>query len=102
MTRRVEDVRPNLALSASWIWESVVWSTADVASSSMRILGLQTMARARQSSHQEQGRKLHEALGLAIEDIIERWWTDEEARFPQRMPLEPQEEDLLRVSLIDL
>ncbi|KGO76100.1 hypothetical protein PITC_006430 [Penicillium italicum] len=36
------------------------------------------------------------ALRLAIEDIIQRWWTDEEAQFPQRMPLEPGEEDLLR------
>lgn len=43
-------------------------------------------------------RNLHLALKLAIEDIIKRWWTDEEARFPLRMPLEPEEEDLLRVS----
>ncbi|CAG8254893.1 unnamed protein product [Penicillium nalgiovense] len=41
-------------------------------------------------------RNLHLALKLAIEDIIKRWWTDEEARFPLRMPLEPEEEDLLR------
>jgi hypothetical protein len=48
--------------------------------------------------HDDDMRNLHLALKLAIEDIIERWWTDEEARFPLRMPLEPEEEDLLRVS----
>ncbi|KAJ5909262.1 hypothetical protein N7495_001944 [Penicillium taxi] len=41
-------------------------------------------------------RKLAEALDLALQDIIGRWWTDEGASFPQRMPLEPEEEDLLR------
>ncbi|KAJ5206332.1 hypothetical protein N7491_003049 [Penicillium cf. griseofulvum] len=46
--------------------------------------------------HDDELRNLHLALKLAIEDIIERWWTDEEARFPLRMPLEPEEEDLLR------
>lgn len=50
--------------------------------------------------HHEQGAKLHEALALAIDDIVERWWTDEKAYLPQRMPLEPQEEDLLRVRSI--
>lgn len=50
--------------------------------------------------HQEQLKDLHLALDLAIEDIIERWWADEEAQFPRRMPLEPEEEELLRVSLI--
>jgi hypothetical protein len=48
--------------------------------------------------HHEELSELHLALNLAIEDIIERWWTDEQAQFPQRMPLEPQEEELLRVS----
>lgn len=46
--------------------------------------------------HHEELQELHRSLNLAIEDIIERWWTDEEAQFPQRMPLEPQEEDILR------
>ncbi|KAJ5374596.1 hypothetical protein N7517_006602 [Penicillium concentricum] len=46
--------------------------------------------------HDDELRNLHLALKLAIEDIIERWWTDEEARFPLRMPLEQEEEDLLR------
>lgn len=48
--------------------------------------------------HLDQLSQLHEALSLAIEDIIERWWTDDGARFPERMPLEAEEEDLLRVS----
>ncbi|KAJ5503924.1 hypothetical protein N7463_006798 [Penicillium fimorum] len=46
--------------------------------------------------HDDLLRNLHLALKLAIEDIIERWWTDEEAQFPLRMPLEKEEEDLLR------
>lgn len=50
--------------------------------------------------HQEQLRELQLALDLAIGDIVERWWTDEEAQFPRRMPLEPEEEELLRVSFI--
>ena len=48
--------------------------------------------------HHEELSELHRALNSAIEDIIERWWSDEQAQFPQRMPLEPGEEDLLRVS----
>ncbi|KAJ5570103.1 uncharacterized protein N7459_009533 [Penicillium hispanicum] len=46
--------------------------------------------------HQDQVRNLHEALNLAIEDIIERWWTDKDAQFSRRMPLEPEEESLLQ------
>ncbi|KKK13981.1 hypothetical protein ARAM_000215 [Aspergillus rambellii] len=46
--------------------------------------------------HQEQLRQLHDALTLALTDIIQRWWTDQEAQFPARMPLEEQEEKLLR------
>ncbi|CAG8092793.1 unnamed protein product [Penicillium salamii] len=46
--------------------------------------------------HQETFEKLAEALDLVIQDIVERWWTDEEAGFPLRMPLEPREEILLR------
>jgi hypothetical protein len=48
--------------------------------------------------HDDDMRNLHLALKSAIEDIIKRWWTDREARFPLRMPLESEEEDLLRVS----
>ncbi|PYH92778.1 hypothetical protein BO71DRAFT_15914 [Aspergillus ellipticus CBS 707.79] len=39
--------------------------------------------------------KLHEALVIGLTSIVERWWTDEQAAFPCRMPLEPHEEDLL-------
>lgn len=50
--------------------------------------------------HQEQLEDLHLALTTAIADIVQRWWTDEEARLPERMPLEPEEEEHLRVSPI--
>lgn len=48
--------------------------------------------------HQQQAEELHDALTLAITDIVDRWWTDTSARFPQRMPLPKEEEDLLQVS----
>lgn len=35
--------------------------------------------------HLDQLSQLHEALSLVIEDTIERWWTDDMARFPERM-----------------
>ncbi|OBS25879.1 hypothetical protein FPOA_06413 [Fusarium poae] len=38
----------------------------------------------------------HEALALALDNIIERWWKDEEADLANRMPFEPCVEDLLR------
>lgn len=47
--------------------------------------------------HQERVRNIHQALVLAITDIVDRWWTDPVARFPERMPLSEPEEDLLRV-----
>ena len=47
--------------------------------------------------HQVQMRTLHEALTAAITDIVQRWWSDTEARFPGRMPLEAEEEELLQV-----
>lgn len=50
-------------------------------------------------SHQRQLSELSEALVLAITDIVERWWSDAEARFPERMPVEPTEAKLLQVSL---
>ncbi|KAJ9316144.1 hypothetical protein C8Q69DRAFT_410191 [Paecilomyces variotii] len=46
--------------------------------------------------HQRQLSTLSDALVLAITDIVERWWTDPAARFPERMPIEPVEEELLR------
>ncbi|KAI1391875.1 uncharacterized protein F4822DRAFT_441117 [Hypoxylon trugodes] len=45
--------------------------------------------------HQQQLEELHEAFNTAITDIIDRWWSDPEARFPERMPLEKGEENLL-------
>ncbi|KAF7349305.1 Circularly permuted ATP-grasp type 2 [Mycena sanguinolenta] len=48
------------------------------------------------SQHDAAVRAIHEALVLAIASIVERWWTDSAADFPQRMPLEPGEEALLR------
>ena len=38
----------------------------------------------------------NEALIIALDDIVDRWWTDKEADFPSRMPLEPRVEKLLR------
>ncbi|TGO14979.1 hypothetical protein BTUL_0046g00710 [Botrytis tulipae] len=49
-----------------------------------------------QKKHQKQLQNLHEALTIAITDIVERWWTDQDAQFYDRMPLERQEESLLR------
>ena len=45
--------------------------------------------------------KLHQLLSSAITNIVERWWSDEEARFPDRMPLEPIEEEILKVRSYD-
>jgi len=50
-------------------------------------------------AHYQQLEILHEALTIALNDIVERWWTDRDARFPERMPLEKEEEDLLKVSI---
>lgn len=47
--------------------------------------------------HLKQLETLHDALVLAITDIVERWWTDTEACFPERMPLAKEEEELLQV-----
>ncbi|KAF1996084.1 hypothetical protein P154DRAFT_499105 [Amniculicola lignicola CBS 123094] len=46
--------------------------------------------------HQQQLQILHRALTISLKDIVQRWWTDDEARFPERMPLEKKEEDLLK------
>lgn len=47
--------------------------------------------------HQQQLKNLHEALTAAITDVVQRWWSDRDAKFPERMPLEAKEEELLRV-----
>ncbi|KAF5626176.1 multidrug transporter [Fusarium sp. NRRL 52700] len=46
--------------------------------------------------HQQQMKDLHEALTAAITDVVQRWWSDGDARFPERMPLEAKEEELLQ------
>ena len=43
---------------------------------------------------------LHRFLSSAITNIVERWWVDEEAQFPERMPLEKHEQDILRVGWV--
>ncbi len=48
--------------------------------------------------HQKQLEELHQALTLAITDVVERWWTDEAARLPEKMPLLKEEEELLQAS----
>lgn len=50
-------------------------------------------------AHRKQLQSLSEALSTAIIDVVNRWWSDTEARFPERMPIEPFEEDLLQVCL---
>ncbi|KAI3001679.1 hypothetical protein CBS147346_6302 [Aspergillus niger] len=52
------------------------------------------------SGHQRQWKELNNALVSAITDIVERWWTNSVSRFPERMPLKPAEEDLLRVCYV--
>lgn len=47
--------------------------------------------------HQNQLQQLHEAMTAALADIVPRWFTDHEARFPERMPLKKEEEELLQV-----
>jgi hypothetical protein len=42
--------------------------------------------------------ELHLALDKAVTDIVERWYSDEKAGFPARMPLSENEDKLLRVS----
>ncbi|KAF1919049.1 hypothetical protein BDU57DRAFT_490977 [Ampelomyces quisqualis] len=49
-----------------------------------------------QRHHHQQLEILHEALSTALTDIVQRWWTDKDARFPDRMPLLNKEEDLLK------
>ncbi|KAL8942521.1 MAG: hypothetical protein Q9216_001622 [Gyalolechia sp. 2 TL-2023] len=38
--------------------------------------------------------KVHQLLSSAVTNIVERWWSDEGAHFPDRMPLEPHEEEI--------
>lgn len=50
--------------------------------------------------HNNQLVEFNEALVIAITDIIQRWLSDKDANFPGRMPLEPDEEQLLQVCSI--
>lgn len=47
--------------------------------------------------HLEQLDILQKALTEAINDIVSRWWSDVDAQFAKRMPLNKEEEDLLKV-----
>ncbi|KAJ4147619.1 hypothetical protein LMH87_002131 [Akanthomyces muscarius] len=47
-------------------------------------------------AHCQQLTELHAALAAALNDIVPRWWRDEGAGFPQRMPLAAEEEGLLK------
>ncbi|KAJ3493096.1 hypothetical protein NLG97_g4959 [Lecanicillium saksenae] len=47
-------------------------------------------------SHRQQLIDFHDALTAAVNDVVLRWWKDEDARFPERMPLPAEEEQLLR------
>ncbi|KAK2597432.1 hypothetical protein QQS21_005980 [Conoideocrella luteorostrata] len=46
--------------------------------------------------HLQRMEDIHEALTAAITDIVQRWWSDSDARLPIRMPLEPEEEEHLK------
>ena len=47
--------------------------------------------------HLEHIQQLHQALDKAVTDIVERWYSDEKAGFPSRMPLRANEDRYLRV-----
>ncbi|KAI8953328.1 hypothetical protein F4801DRAFT_129253 [Xylaria longipes] len=46
--------------------------------------------------HEQQTTDLSKALTSAVNDIVERWWSDHQARLFERMPLKREEEDLLK------
>ena len=49
-------------------------------------------------THLDHLETLASLLQVDITNIVERWWSDTEKHFPERMPLELHEEDVLRVS----
>ncbi|TQV93260.1 hypothetical protein IF1G_07838 [Cordyceps javanica] len=49
--------------------------------------------------HCRQLAALHDALAATVNDMVPRWWTDEEAGFPRRRPLTEEEEELLRARI---
>lgn len=42
--------------------------------------------------------ELHTALTLSLTDIVDRWWSDKAAKFPDRMPLNFMEAAVVKVS----
>jgi hypothetical protein len=48
-------------------------------------------------SHIKHIERLGNALCRSVTSIVERWWTDPIAGFPQRMPVLPHQETILRV-----
>ena len=42
---------------------------------------------------------IQSALNKAVVHVVENWWTDKEANYPKRMPIETHQEKLLKVSL---
>ncbi|KAL8949752.1 MAG: hypothetical protein Q9222_004168 [Ikaeria aurantiellina] len=48
------------------------------------------------ASYLSRTKLVHKLLSSAITNIVERWWSDEQAQFPQRMPLQRDEEELLK------
>jgi hypothetical protein len=42
-------------------------------------------------------RHTHDALVKAVVNIVDRWWTDTDANFPARLPLEKHVEEVLHV-----
>lgn len=51
--------------------------------------------------HHNQLVLFHESIVIAIADIVKRWFSDKEARFPERMPLLKDEEELLQVCHVE-
>lgn len=43
--------------------------------------------------------RLSEILSRSITNIVERWWIDGDRNFPERMPVSPRQEAILRVSI---
>ncbi|KAK8096118.1 hypothetical protein PG999_014140 [Apiospora kogelbergensis] len=46
--------------------------------------------------HQRMLQEMSESLTAAITSIVERWWNDRDASFSRRMPLEKEEEGILK------
>lgn len=51
--------------------------------------------------HRNQLVLFHESVTIAIVDIVNRWLTDRDAKFQERMPLLEEEEKLLQVQALN-